>query len=654
MRKPLILLLGTALIMTGCASTAQGTRTSAMTGGPEVTLRQSAPVGTTLAVIRFPAFVEEDAEADFAEAYAGAAIGGRGGSSDAVETQALANSMVLKSNYFAMSLYRELAARLPEHSVLLSPHRITLASDGSLTSVPMTQAESLPSVVAVDFTTYSYPDPEAMMGDKPLSFGDLITPLVTVRTDPRAAVGTEGILLASSPIIDSAAGQNYAQAITDATALQAGRIEAGVPELDLISHISAAPVQSPERSRLTQPRAGTVSAYPIEKIRLDGASVSNLDKDSGDILEYAFTDGFVNRVVDIINRADPVKASMFRRADAISDYDESLAALTLVGDDAPDYLARLRYAERLLEAEQKYLSVQSLRLYDGVINGEMGAQVRDILREEYRVLEERRKLARQQNTAVALGVLSAVVAGVAIANSSGGGDEDCSNAQSRREYQACLDRNARDRGPNIGEQIAINAAIQGAIFSATEAMRRNRLSDAVGSNYLQAMIPALNMQTEIQVDLIDSNETITAIRFEDLKAKLGELYAENQRSLDTVATRCAYSGPTGTGTWLGACEDGLANGSGVGVFRNNRGDLVEHYGYARDGRSDGPGYRIVRAPQGSYALEGNFAQGAANGVMRVERSGSVALRRYRQGQDMGEAPAGSVVASPFRLGDRSG
>ncbi|MEM9600217.1 MAG: hypothetical protein AAF926_04265, partial [Pseudomonadota bacterium] len=103
-----------------------------------------------------------------------------------------------------------------------------------------------------------------------------------------------------------------------------------------------------------RPRASTVGSYPIEKIRLDGTSLSVLDKDSGDILEDAFTDGFANQVIAIINRTDPVKASMLRRADVIADYDESLAALTLVGHDAPDYLTRMRYAERLLAAEQNY------------------------------------------------------------------------------------------------------------------------------------------------------------------------------------------------------------------------------------------------------------------------------------------------------------
>lgn len=655
MRKILTTLLGTSMlasgaITTGCASTAKGIQTSTFTAGPDITLTQVAPKGAVLAVVRYPAFIEEVAEADFATAYSGMAIGGGTGANDVIETQALADSLILKSNFFAMSLYRELASRLPEHSVLLSPHRITKASDGSLTSEPMTQAESIASVVTVDFTAYSFPDLEKMMGDKPLSFGDLVTPLITVRTDPRAAVGSEGILMASNPIINSSAGGNYAQAISDATAMQSGRLEAGVPELDLISHLSGKPRIAPAMQNLRGRAGGAVKSYPIEKIQLNGAALTTLGVDDTDILEAPFTDGFANQIIRIINTTDVTKAVMLRRADVVADYDENLAALTLVGSDDADYLTRFRYAERLLEAEQKYLSVQSLRLYDGVVNGEMGAQVRDMLKSEYRVLEQRRKLAKQQNTAVALGILSAVVAGAVIANS-GDNQDDCSQAATRRQYQDCLNRN---RGSNIGEQVALNAAIQGAIFSATEAMRKNRLSKTISTNYLQSIAPAIEAYTEIQVDLIDGSETITAIRFEDLKTKLGELYANSQRALDTIATRCAYKGPVETGTWLGACENGVANGSGVGIFRNIQGDLVEHYGFARAGVADGPGYQIVRAPNGSYSVEGNFSAGAANGTVSVERSGSVALRQYRAGNDMGDAPAGSLTASPFKTGARTG
>lgn len=629
MRKTLTTLLGTSMLVTGalatgCASTAKGVQASTFVAGPDITLTQSAPKGTALAIVRYPAFIEDDAESDFAQAYSNRAIGGGSGASDTIETQALADSVILKSNFFAMSLYRELASRLPEHSVLLSPHRIIKASDGSLTSEPMTQAESIASVVTVDFTAYSFPDLEKMMGDKPLTFGDLVTPIVTVRTDPRASVASEGILMASEPVIGAAAGGNYAQAITDATSLQSGRIEAGVPALDILSHISGTPQIFPATQNLRDRSSDAIKIYPVEKIQLDRTALAILGSDETDILEAPFTDGFANQIIMMINTTDATKAVMVRRADVIADYDESLAALTLVGSDDPDYLTRFRYAERLLEAEQKYLSVQSLRLYDGVINGEMGGQVRDMLKEEYRVLERRRQLARQQNIAT-FAAFAAVVGGVAIASQDNDGE-----------------------GSSFGQQLAIQAMIQGAIFATTEAIRKNKLSKGVGTNYLQAIVPALNSQTEIQVDLIDSSETITAIRFEDLKVKLGELYANNQRALDTVATQCAYQGPVETGTWLGACENGVANGSGVGIFRNVDGDLVEHYGYARAGVADGPGYRIIRAPNGSYAIEGNFSGGTANGTVQVERSGSVALRQYRDDRDMGAAPSGSAVASPFR------
>jgi hypothetical protein len=629
MRRHISVLLATSALaigsaLSGCASTATGQQTSSFAGTPQVGLAQTAPRGTILAVVRYPAFVESDDEADFARAYAQNAIGGREVDVGRADAEALANSVVLKSNYFAMSLYRELAERLPEHSVLLSPHRVYHNDNGVLTSEPMTEAESLPTVVTVDFTAYTYPDFERMMGAQPLTFGDLITPVVTVRTDPRASVASEGVLLASSPVIGAAAGGNQMQAVEDAQAVQAGRLEAGASELDFISHIAGTPRVRTRQASLRSRSPGAVRTYPLEKIRLDSYQVSSLENQVSDVLEAPFTDAFASQVIDLINGTDIRKASMLRKADVIADYDESLAALSLVEPRDADVQARLRYAERLLEAEQKYLSVQSLRLYDGVMNGEMGAQVRDMILEEFEVLQRRRKLARQQNIST-MAAIAAVVGGVAIASNSGNDGQ----------------------GASGGEILATQAMIQGAVFAAGEAVRRNRLSKGVAFSYLDSVMPAIDAQTEVQLDLIDSNETITAIRFEDLKAKLSELYAENQRSLDVAASRCAYDGPAGQGTWLGECANGFADGPGVGVYRNGNGFLVEHYGYARAGRADGPGYRIVRAPEGSYALEGNFSGGLANGVARVERSGSVEVRRFREGRDMGAAPAGTRVASPF-------
>ena len=640
---------------TGCASTATGISQSSINKlSSSQSLKVSAPKGTPLAVIRYPAFVDSSAEEAYYNAFGRSTIGGSLSSKrpDAAEVNALADSIVLKSNYFALSMFKELAAKLPEHGVLLSPHTITLDANGELTSEPMTQAESLPNVVTVDFASYTYPDASKMMGKQPLTFGDLITPLVVVRTDHRAAVPTQGLLLASRPLMARAAGNGRQNVNDSLDVIQRGRIEPSIPQLDFVSHLKGGQVfQVASESLGTRGDNNAAQSLPLEKIQLEKSIIANIDQAtdaSADPLKNVFSKGFANQVVALINETDVEKATMAGRAAAISQFDESLAALTFVGSDDPDYQTRLRYAERLLEAEQKYLSVQSLRLFDGVHNSEMGAQVRDMLKAEYQVLEKRRDLAREQNKATAFAVLGAVAAGTAIAG--GGGGSSCNGSTTQGELNDCL---RRQRNRQLGNSTLTNLAIQGAIVATQQAVAINRQSKAVTSNYLTSIVPALDEQTSVQVNLIDSNETITAIRFEDLKAKLQTLYSSNQRSLETIATRCGYTDAASsrTGTWLGVCEGGLANGSGVGVIKNADGSSVEYYGQAVNGQPHGPGYMIHHTPTSSYALEGNFTAGKADGVIRVSKSGSAdSLKTYSAGQELGRAPSGSVVSSPFSPG----
>ena len=626
----LALMLGGSLYVTGCATTAKGVSSSAvkMSASPQ-TFTANVPQGTTLAVVRYPAFVEAGAQDAYYKAFGKRAIGGRMGNYDASspEVQGLADSIILKSNYFALSLYKELAAKLPAHSVLLSPHSIKKDADGKLTSEPMTQAESLANVVTIDFVSYTFPNSAKMMDKEPLTFGDLITPLVTVKTDYRAAVPTQGLLLASRPLIAQAAANGREDVKANLDTLQKGRLGTQTPELDFIAFLNGGSSFGVAQKPLNNTGdVNAVRSYAVEKIKLDASAINALDNakaGSVDPLENSFSKAFANQIVGIINRTDIDKAAMSGRAAAISQFDESLAALTLVGSKNPSYQTRMRYAERLLDAEKNYLSVQSLRLFDGVHNGEMGAQMRDMLKAEYDILEQRRSLARRQNTATALAILGAVAAGGAIANGNGN---------------------------SYGERIAIDALIQGAIFAGTKAYSYNKRSYAVGGNYLASIAPALEEQTSVQVNLIESNETITAIRFDDLKAKLQTLYSNNQRSLDTIATSCAYNhtGSTKSGTWLGVCDGGLGAGSGVGVLQNSDGSSIEYYGYAQNGQANGPGYMIYHTPAQSYALEGNFSNGEANGIMRVSKAGQADhLRTYQRGRDTGSAPLGSRVSSPF-------
>ena len=626
------LLLGAALVVTGCASTATGLSQSKLSKVlPDQQLQTQVPQGTVLAVVRYPAFVEDAAADTYYKAYKASAIGGTPSDSTYVgpEIRALGDGIILKSNYFALSLYKELAAKLPDHSVLLSPHAVKLDAEGNLTSEPMTHAESLANVVTVDFTAYTYPDPKKMMASEPLTFGDLITPLVSIHSDYRASVPTQGVRLASQPLFRTAAS-NGQDRIQDSLALiEAGRLEPVTRELDFIAHLKQeTPLNIPRQSITSPINPSVAQSYPIEKISLDSFDLKSLNDASAgkiDPLKDAFSEGFANQIVAVINQTDVNKAILAGRAASIAQFDGSLAALTMVGHDSPDYQARLRYAERLLDAEKKYLSVQSLRLFDGTHNGEMGAQVRDMLQAEYTVLERRRKLAKQQNTATALAILGAVAAGGAIAS----GD-----------------------GPSsVGEIVALDLLLQGVIFAGQTAYTTSRQSRAVGTTYLSSIAPALEAQTSVQVDLIDSNETITAIRYEDLSEKLQTLYNDSQRSLDRIATSCRYdhTGLDSTGTWLGECDNGTANGAGVGVFRAEGGQVFEYYGYAENGQPNGAGYMIEHWPAGSRALEGNFTAGQADGIMRVtSSSGSPEkLRLYQAGKDQGNAPLGALATSPF-------
>ena len=112
-------LLALGALSTGCASTAQGVKSSAVnTSAPNEALSADVPEGGVLAVIRYPAIVEADAKDAYHRAYAKRALGGATGRgvTNTIETVAVADSTIVKSNYFALSLYKELAAKLPEHA----------------------------------------------------------------------------------------------------------------------------------------------------------------------------------------------------------------------------------------------------------------------------------------------------------------------------------------------------------------------------------------------------------------------------------------------------------------------------------------------------------------------------------------------------------
>ena len=76
-------------------------------------------------------------------------------------------------------------------------------------------------------------------------------------------------------------------------------------------------------------------------------------------------------------------------------------------------------------------------------------------------------------------------------------------------------------------------------------------------------------------------------------------------------------------------------------------EVIEYYGYARNGYADGPGLMIKHSSIGSLSYEGSFAQGRPDGAVRVSQAGREdETRLFAAGIDQGAS--NQKAASPFK------
>ena len=149
-----LILVAVAELLSGCAGTARGSRSSVLQTDASVDLTDySLSRADALVVIRYPAIIHADAEKPYFHAFSISAIGGEVPPANRTKkvTTRIAQSVIAKSNYYVMSLYRELGERLPKDSVLLSPHVIELDENQRLTSRALLASEQVPTVVTIDF-----------------------------------------------------------------------------------------------------------------------------------------------------------------------------------------------------------------------------------------------------------------------------------------------------------------------------------------------------------------------------------------------------------------------------------------------------------------------------------------------------------------------
>jgi len=418
----IIMLAVIAGIISGCAGTARGKDTSVYSSlKTEKVTSQETSEAAAMVVIRYPAMIHTNAENLYVSSFSINAIGGDVpyGVHGNRQTSRVAQSIIEKSSYFAMSLYRELKAILPEGSVLLSPHIIDWDKERNLYSRPILASEQIPSVLTIDFSIYSFPDVNELMNAPPVTFGDLITPLIIVRSSRWIQPSLGGLLISSSPLASSAWRQIRTETDSNLRSRLDDRPQVHDSSLGFVSFLrerDAASLSLPlKNGGVGSQQVAAIEQYSVEKIRMDSQLVSTLPEDfTTDPFVQSFVRGASTRIVDMLNSLDQEKATFFARQAALERFDPELANVFFVRSEDESVRARLALADALVGAEREFLAAQSDSIYEGTYNGNYGSKMRKIIAAEYRALEERRKLARKQNitTAVAVIALAGSVYGV--------------------------------------------------------------------------------------------------------------------------------------------------------------------------------------------------------------------------------------------------
>lgn len=632
--RTLLTLLILGMGLSGCAGTARGIRTSVYEHDETATLKDvSRSQADAMVVIRYPAVVEQDALPAYYRAFEQHAIGGDPelDGRTRMDTDRVAQAIIAKSNYFAMSLYREFRDRLPAESVLLSPHMITLDDEQKLTSEPLMASEQIPSVVTIDFNVYSFPDPRKMMDSEPLTFGDIVTPMFVVHSNRWLRAPTHGLLLSSQSLLGAAWNQSLRQADRQTQARLDDTIFDFRRPLDFVSFLhhgsestEGAPLKGAGQSRRD---VVAVEVHPLEKIRLDSEMVAVLTRDaSADPFADDFVKGAATRVVRALNTVDHDRATFFTRQIALSRFDPALGEAFLSRSRSEDLRARLAMGEALISAERRFLSAQSESLYQGAYEGVYGDQMREMISAEYRLLEDRRELARAQNFSTAMAVVA--LAGAVYAG--GNGDNF------------------------LQSHTMSNIAMVTSLWAMNAAFSKHAESKTVGENFLVQMAPAINRQVSVQVEWLESTQELTARDFGEFREKTLALYQSSVRSAGRhtfdPACRFLHPGLDQPGRWFGLCRDGLGTSSGYGLILDGDGNVVEFVGTASAGLASGAGAMIYRPAGESVATyyEGTFAGGLPDGVVRVEEAGrKPRVRNFRAGSEAGPADADQLQRVRF-------
>lgn len=396
-----------ALLLVACAPTATTHSFSIpkyqTSGGAD--LATYAPSEPPLVAIQFPATFSPEADSAWAARILGAfPIKDKEAGEESNEHRARfsANETLNDATYFAAELYRALAERLPEHSVVLDPQRVEY-KNGLFVYESLIPGNPTPSLVNLRLATLNHPDLNEAMAAEYVTFGDMITAALEVGAGVEDPAGTKTYLVNSAfsgvcsgdvtnaPLLDCMNGVDPRKGLGKAEATRYGQslIPARKTRLDIT--IIEAP-QDPEAKQVG---------------RKEWVAIHETVPGSYARAFSPLIDGTVTFASERLaqHRSDPgpFRAAYLSRA---------------VGEVNTGELNARRAAllDQFIAAEKKLLSANSGIFAETLYNGQYGEAFRQLIALEAGLLETRRSVARRENTQNMLMSLAAI--GMAASSSS--------------------------------------------------------------------------------------------------------------------------------------------------------------------------------------------------------------------------------------------
>lgn len=624
------------LAQIGCAGTATGSKTSSIKvteslptsatasagSGPAVLAAPAhkTPVQAIAVVLRFPALIESSAREDFIRSFHESVIApdkspkaqqpSRYGRPDqaekgpnlikaenpvvTAESSRVAEDTVRKSAYLAMELYQELASRLNPSAIVLDPVRISKGADGKIVAESIIADVLPPRLLTIDFMVYSNPSVVEMMESPTLTFGDIVTPLISVKSSIVDSPLTGGLILASEPLLET---EPLAIGIED----EGGR---RATALEFLNGIKA---DRPQYSRATRlpPKEGEVFPYRVEKLKLDESTITSYESNPENTVRRPLGEAlreFTEFIAIYVATANWDRATLLSTREFIGEYDPQLEAPYPHVKDMKAYASNFALLNKIAENEVQFLSERSRRLSQALYEGTYGRSMRKLIAAEYKHLEDRRKQARKQNFNTFLAVAS-----------------------------GALGAYAGSRGNYLG----MGAGITGASVGATAAAEAAELSVQFSADYDSEFQRVYQDQARFAVSVVGGETGLSVATHNELREKMKDVYtkfkahqiAQNPAYEIAIASDCkfpvGFDGQQWEATWGGVCYDGHPTGAGLGIFPAADGRLGIIEGSFKDGTYAGPLTMIVPDESTRLWTVAEFAnvEGALAGLVKNQKPG---------------------------------